>query len=502
MSTPVEQEKFGNWLRPAAPGMFGMSLGGVIVAGLGMVLVLLSLLRGAFVLAFIVLVVAVIIEVVFLLKFTGGMSLAEKITDRISLRGRHKRGETFYVTGALSTLPREHAQRLPGVLVNVDTLSGTDGLGREYSLLHHKSVKQVAAVFGCSPDGAAMQEQATINSQVSHFGGWISSLSVESGLSGATIVVDSASESSAGLCQAAREDVAPNAPAFAKHVLDQAAGTLPARTSVLNVYATLIWDVAGLGATPDNLSPAVAEIAARLPSHSQMLGSAGAGAPRPLIEKDLAEVAQLAYQPWRDQELALDSLTGMSMVRSWDQAGPEFFDDSQGRVVFHDGVASMTLMMTVPPESQITARSFDRLFGPNPKFLRKRVAVFYRPIDPGSAAKTVNRLVRTADWNINTRKGRPTSFDQKAKAVAEKTEEELSQGARLSMFSLMVTVTFEANETAHREALNQVKSLMSQLLMPYRFVEHAGSAAFHTTLPFGVLPWKYSNKPLWLEGVI
>ena len=198
----------------------------------------------------------------------------------------------------------------------------------------------------------------------------------------------------------------------------------------------------------------------------------------------------------------MDSLTGMKMTRSWDQAGPEFFDDSQGRVVFHDGVASMTLMMTIPPESQITARSFDRLFGPNPKFLRKRAIIIYRPVDPGSAARTVNRLVRTADWNIGTRKGRPTSFDMKAKAVAEKTEQELSQGARLSMFSLMVTVTFEANEKAHREALNQVKSLMSQLLMPYRFVEHAGSAAFHTTLPFGVLPWKYSNKPLWLEGVI
>ncbi|TYC96595.1 hypothetical protein FQ377_13790 [Arthrobacter echini] len=501
MSSTVEQDKFGNWLQPASPGLFGLSLGALVVSGVGLMLVLLSVLRGAFGLGAVMLAITATVVVLGLIKF-GGFTVMERVTNRASLRGRHKRGETFYVTGALSTLPREHSHRLPGALMNVDTLSGVDGLGREYTLLHHKSVKQITAVFGCTPDGAAMQEQATINNQVSHFGAWISSLSVEAALSGATIVVDSASESSAGVCQAAREDVAPNAPAFAKQVLDEAVGTLPARTSVLNVYASLVWDAPALGATAGDLSPAVAEIAARLPSHSQMLASAGAGAPRPLVEKDLAEVAQLAYQPWRDQELALDSLTGMGMVRSWDQAGPEFFDDSQGRVVFHDGVASMTLMMTVPPESQITARSFDRLFGPNPKFLRKRVAIMYRPIDPGTAARTVNRLVRTADWKISTSRGRPTSFDKKVKAVAEKTEEELSQGARLSMFSLMVTVTFEANETAHRDAVNQVKSLMSQLLMPYRFVEHAGSAAFHTTLPFGVLPWKYSNKPLWLEGVM
>lgn len=501
MSDTVEQDKFGNWLRPAAPGLFGLSLGALVVAGAGLMLSLLSVLRGAYLLAALMVLFTGAVVLLGLVKF-GGNTVAGKVTDRISLRGRHKRGETFYVTGALSTLPREHAQRLPGALVNVDTVSGVDGLGRDYTLLHHKSVKQIAAVFGCTPDGASMQEQATINNQVAHFGVWISSLSVESGLSGATIVVDSASESSAGLCAAVREDVAPNAPAFAKEVLNEAVGTLPARTSVVNVYASLVWDAPTLGATDDNPSPAIAEIAARLPSHSQMLANAGAGAPRPLVEAELSDVAQLAYQPWRDQELAMDSLTGMKMTRSWDQAGPEFFDDSQGRVVFHDGVASMTLMMTIPPESQITARSFDRLFGPNPKFLRKRAIIIYRPVDPGSAARTVNRLVRTADWNIGTRKGRPTSFDMKAKAVAEKTEQELSQGARLSMFSLMVTVTFEANEKAHREALNQVKSLMSQLLMPYRFVEHAGSAAFHTTLPFGVLPWKYSNKPLWLEGVI
>jgi hypothetical protein len=58
----------------------------------------------------------------------------------------------------------------------------------------------------------------------------------------------------------------------------------------------------------------------------------------------------------------------------------------------------------------------------------------------------VDRLVKTVDWKMSTRKGRPTSFDRAFKAVAEKTEEELAQGARLSLFSLMVTVTFAPDE--------------------------------------------------------
>lgn len=501
MSENARQEKFGNWLEPAAPGMFGLSLGALIVSGVGLVFTLLCLMKSLFLPALVILLITGGVVLLGLVKWFGE-TIFSRVTDKTSLMLRRSRGETFYVTGSLSTLPHEHLERLPGALLNVDTVSGKDGLGRSYSLLHHKSVHQIAAVFGCSPDGSAMQEQGVVNSQVAHFGAWVSSLSVEDGLSGATIVVDSASESSAGTCAAIRDAVSPTAPDFAKQVLDAAVGTLPARTAVLNVYSTLVWDVEALGGSGDDISSPVAEIASRLPGHTQLLDAAGAGAPKPLVEAELSHVAQLAYQPGLDQELALDALQGRQAERKWAHAGPGFFDDSRGRVVFHDGVASMTLMMTIPPGAHITAKSFDRLFGPNSKFLRKRVAIIYRPVDGGVAAKTVDRLAKTADWRMSTRKGRPTSFDAARKAVAVKTEGELAQGARLSMFSIMVTVTFSPDEKSYKDALNQVKSLMNTLIMPYRFVEHAGSAAFHTTLPFGVLPWKYSSRPLWMEGVL
>ncbi|WP_343320554.1 SCO6880 family protein (plasmid) [Arthrobacter sp. TMP15] len=501
MSENVSQEKFGNWLEPSSPGMFGLSLGALIVAGVGLVFTLLCLMKSLYLPALIIVAITAAVVLFGLVKWFGA-TLLSRLTDKASLALRRVNGETFYVTGALSTLPHEDLERLPGALVNVDTVSGRDGLGRPYSLLHHKSVHQIAAVFGCSPDGSAMQEQGVVNAQVGHFGAWVSSLSVEDGLSGATIVVDSASESSAGTCAAVRDAVSPHAPAFAKEVLDAAVGTLPARTSVLNVYSTLVWDVEALGGKGDDISSPVAEIASRLPSHTQLLDAAGAGAPKPLVEAELSHIAQLAYQPGRDQELALDALQGRQAERKWAHAGPSFFDDSRGRVVFHDGVASMTLMMTIPPGAHITAKSFDRLFGPNAKFLRKRVLITYRPVDGGVAAKTVDRLAKTADWRISTRKGRPTTFDAARKAIAVKTESDLQKGARLAMFSIMVTVTFAPDKKSYGEALNQVKSLMNTLIMPYRFVEHAGSAAFHTTLPFGVLPWKYSSKPLWMEGVL
>lgn len=501
MSERAQQQRFGNWLQPDRPGLFGLSLGAIVVAGAGFIVMFIFFIKGLVIPGLVIIGVTVLVVLLGLVKW-GGASVFSRVTRRLSLSGRRRRGETFYVTGALSTLPHEYVDRLPGALVNVETVSGRDGLGRPYSLLHHKAVHQLAVVFGCSPDGSAMQEQEIVNTQVAHFGGWISSLSVEDGLSGATIVVDSASESSAGTREAIRERVAPNAPEFAKRVVDVAVDTLPARTSTLNVYSTLVWDTGALGGQGEDISSPVAEIAARMPGHTQLLDAAGGGDPRPLVEADLSRVAQLAYQPQADTELSLDELQGRAAQRSWEHSGPGFFDDSQGRVVFHDGVASVTLMMTVPPKAHITAKSFDRLFAPNSKFIRKRVWIGYRPVDGGRAAKTVDQLAKTADWKMSTRKGRPTSFDKAKKVMAEKAEDELARGARMSMFSIMVTVTFAADEKAYKDAMTQVKSLMNQLIMPYRFVNHAGSAAFHTTLPFGVLPWKYSSKPVWMEGAL
>ncbi|UQB17901.1 hypothetical protein LIX22_002974 (plasmid) [Clavibacter nebraskensis] len=49
-------------------------------------------------------------------------------------------------------------------------------------------------------------------------------------------------------------------------------------------------------------------------------------------------------------------------------AGPDEFDDDARRVCYHDGVASMTAMMTVPPQMHITEDFFNGLFQPNGKF--------------------------------------------------------------------------------------------------------------------------------------
>lgn len=497
-----EPDRFGNWLRPSSAGLFGLPRAGLAVVAGGVVVAFLCLARGFYVAFWITLALTAVVVLVAIVPF-GGVTLWQRASRSLDDAARRRRGSSMYVTGAMSTLPAEAINRLPGALVNVDAVEGTDGLGRPYSLLHHKFTHLLAAVVGCTPDGAGMQDQDVVNTQVANFGAWISTLPVEDGLQGSTIVVDSASESTAGMVQEIIDSTVPTAPAHARAVIEAAAGQLPGRTATLSVYATMVYSIRELVGRNDDITGAAAEVAARLPRQTALLEMAGGGTVQPLVDHQLARVAELAYMPTRDRELALDELSGLAARRSFENAGPGFFDDSQpGRVVYHDGVASMTVMMTVPPASHITARSFDRMFGPDPKFMRKRVTIFYRPIDPGQGRKDVDREVKNAAWRMSTRSGRPTSFDVQTKAVAEKTEQELASGARLSMFSLMLTVTFPADADSVREATTRVKSIFNELIMEYRFVEHGKAAAFHCTLPFGVLPWKYNSAPLWLQQAL
>ena len=118
MSENAAQEKFGNWLQPASPGLFGLSLGGVVISAAGLVFGLLALMRGLFLLALAVLLITALTVLLGLVKF-GGRTVLGRVTDALSLASRKSTGSAFYVTGALSTLPPEDAERLPGALLDV-----------------------------------------------------------------------------------------------------------------------------------------------------------------------------------------------------------------------------------------------------------------------------------------------------------------------------------------------------------------------------------------------
>lgn len=492
MSEKRARVKFGNWLSTAPATVGGLSLIGWLCVVISVMMMVFSFVLGNFGGGFLALLLGLLFTFIFIWRIgdmDAGRTIAARVLERMSHARRTAMGEAQYRTGIFSALPAGQLSALPGALANMEELDGLDGTGQPYTLLHHKSVKQIAATLTCVPDGIELLPQEMVDSQVATFGSWISELSTDTAIAGASITVDSAYSSKEPLVAKLHSEVAPWAPEVAKQAFTQATDLLPNRYTHTSVHGTVVWSVKNLH---ESVEEAEAEIAAKLPHHRTKLYGAGAGIPVTATSEDLAKVVQVAYNPHRAIEHGTDELLGHENPVRVVDAGPEYFDDFQKRVAFHDGVASMTAMMTIPPRIHITERTFKGLFAPQEKFLRKRVTVFYRPLSTGEAIKKAEQLRKAASVSA-TAKGMASSFDKQKIKLAEKTENDLVEGASMTAFTLMVTVTFEPNDRAYREATQKLKNLLDATNLGYRFVDVGVSAAFHSTLPLGILPWSYQG---------
>ncbi|KDP89793.1 MULTISPECIES: SCO6880 family protein [Clavibacter] len=492
----TERIKFGNWLPTTKATVGGLTMVGGWGALLTSVLVLVvSIGFDIWPFGLSVLALVLLWELLFIVRWgppNSGRTIAARWADQLAHRSRRAAGSTVYRTGVFSALPDDALLALPGPLAELEEIEGEDGEGAPFVLLHHRrrsSDPTLSATIVCNPDGTKMLPQETIDARVSALGGWIASLSKDSAVEGAVIVVDSALTSSAPLVEKIAAEVSRTAPEFARQALLEGACRLPARCSSVEVFATLAWSRKELG---DTVEDAAAEVAARLPEHRAMLANAGAGRPIVVTSEDLARSVRIAYRPEREQEIALDELAGRPFRLRVTEAGPDEFDDTARRICLHDGVASVTVMMLAPPQAHITEDSMDALFAPQDKFLRKRVAVFYRPLTPGESLRRATELRRSAGVAA-TAKARASMFDTYKVQLADKTETDLVSGASMTRFAMEVTVTFEPTPRSQRDALQKLKGLLEGTGLTWRFVETDTAAAFHSTLPLGLLPWHYET---------
>lgn len=488
--------RFGNWLPTTKPALGGLTLTGWLMLLGGVMAIPVFLAIGLWTAAIGAVLAGVIANVVFIIRWgdpAAGRTVAARVWDGVVNRKRKKAGTNRYRTGLFTELPDESLTALPGMLADLEEISGVDGEGAEYLLLHHRKGSQnptLAATFTCHPDGTALLPQDRIDSQVSSFGGWIASLSRDTAIEGAVIVVDSALESTAPLIEKIDNEVSPHAPEAARRQLMEGARALSGTHSDVEVFTSVVWNVKELA---EDIEEAVADVAAKLPGHRSQLAGAGAGSPAVATSSDLARAVRVAYRPDRTREFGSDELAGRPFRMKVTAAGPDEFNDDARRVCYHDGVASMTAMMTVPPQMHITEDFFNGLFQPNGKFLRKRTAVFYRPKKPGQALKVAKKLSSNARRNTTTATGDTNEMAKLQQELAHKTQLDLMTGASMTAFAIEVTVTFEPTKSARRTATTELKNILEGTGLGYRFVETDTAAAFHSTLPLGMLPWAYAT---------
>lgn len=502
MSDPSgrERPRYGNWMPVRQAVIGGLTLPGWAILLGGLLLMVLFIIRGLFFVGLGVMAVVLVFELVCVVRFGGdsGQTIATRLLSTISGARRIDRGEARFNSGLFSNLPADSLTSLPGLLGGMEEIDGTDGTGQPFTLLHHKGVKTLTAVFECNPDGIDLIDSERVDADVALYGGWVASHANDSAIAGSVVIVDSALRSSAPLIEKVEGMLDPDAPAIAREHTMEAAHRLPSRYTETATWASVTWSINSLAS---NIDDAVAEVAAKLPYHREALRAAGGGSVRTATSERLATAVQIAYNPDRSAEIASDMLRGHGGDLRVSEAGPEYFDDSLGRRCLHEGVASMSVLVIQPPRIRIRETSLQPLFAPSDRFLRKRVAVFYRPVEPGKAVGMVENLNNTVS-TVSTSKARQTARDRMALKHAQKLEEEVTMGAGITRFGMAVTVTFEPDDRSYREATAKLKSLLDSGSLRYRFCEWDSSAVFHSTLPLGILPWLYESQVETVVGAV
>ena len=477
---------YGNPLRSGSirlGGWFPVRAGVILVVA--SLVVLICFLTKEFILGLLIAVGVTIYVGVFEIPFGAeDITLMTRARRRVTHLQRVDSGETLFLGSTFTA--QNKGLTLPGVLSTLKVRDEVDGLGNPVQLIHHTRANQLSVTIESAPAGISMNTQAKTTDLVSNYASWLSSLAGENGLRGAQVVIDSVFESSAPLAESILSNLKPDAPAVAQQIARESAGMLPERVATVRAYTVLGYKVSELA---DDVDGAAAEVLSMIPRHLKALSAAGAGVSQVMADADYADMLYTAYDPRRNAEVAQEIKDEIPAYRSFEGAGPAYFSASHPRVVLHDGVASMTIMMTEPSKSKITDHSFEKLFAPNRNFLRKRVSLIYRPVPASAQNARVNSASRAATTEVSSKK-RFTAFDDKKKKAAQAAMQQAAEGAVIQEWALMVTVTFEPNRAAQRTAENELKALMGG--MKWCFADFSADAAFHQTLPLGLFPWAYA----------
>ena len=477
--------RFFGWLPP-----FALALGAAVC-----VIVLVAFITGFWLFALGTLIVSLVGLLLFGIPLPSeDLTLAQRCMRRWRHAARRRRGETMFLNSHFSDRTPDELLGLPGYLRTINTIPVRDGVGKQVEVLHHTEVDMGTVTFMCSPRGADMQPDGEVTDQIRSFGAWLGSFSREGSLRGASITVDSVFESSVPMAESVLESFDDTAPDVSRQITYESTASLPARVASMTTYATLGWRLSGLDS---DLDGAVAEIVSRLPKHRGALSAAGAGQVHTMSDVDYGDMMFTAYNPYRNAEVAREIHHQIPAFRPFTGSGPEYMNADHKRVVLHDGVASMTAVMTIPDPSKITERSYQSLFGPSAHFLRKRVTLFYRPIVASDQRKRIDAASR-ATTSENTSRQRYTAYEAKQQQQVGQAMGQMASGAKLHEWGLMVTVTFDPNEKAQRAAENELKAEMSG--MKFVFSDFATDAAFHQTLTIGIFHWVYEDKIVNLLG--
>lgn len=488
---------FGNFSRPARPGIWGLGqLGTIVVVG-GMAVAAV----GIWISFWVSLTVLVLVLVV--LGLLAGrwqdLNFGQRLVRRMAWLTSRRRGENVYRSGLMAPVV-SLSHRLPGLAAASVLHSGHDAYGRVFAVLEHPAVGHWAVVLRCEPDGVGLVDQSTIEQRVAGYADFLAALADEPGIVGATVTVESVPDPGTRVSAEVSRLTRPDAPELAREVMGQIRRRYPAGGAMLRSTVAVVYSPGprqlGRGRAGSEVDGIRAELGARIPLLCRLLSEAGAGAVAPMAPTELTELVHAAYDPAAEPHIARARLGGGSGL-SWDNAGPVAAQSSWSSYR-HDSGCSRTWSMWDAPRGHVLASVLARLLDAHPDVPRKRVSLIYRPYTASQATEQVETDMRDALFAAHEDSGISARVRMRVRA-AEQTADEEARGAGVERFSLLVTATAPSPDALEFVAAT-VASLGGRVRL--RPCYAAQDSAFAANLPIGVILPYYAVTPAFLRDAL
>lgn len=492
MTLDSAPRSYGNWSKPKTAGLLGLSAIGTAIlfigAGFSVIVTMSSnVLSGvltALVFGLFLMTVAI--------KDKHGQSMLMRATTKLGWLTTKAQGTHIYRSGPLGFAEWGTAQ-LPGLASGSRLTEWQDSYGRSFALLHIPATSDYTVVVGTEPDGAALVDREQVDVWVAEWGMWLASLGDEPGIEAVSVTIETAPDTGTRLRREVTSRIDPNAPEFAKTLLNELVEQYPAGSATIKAYVAITFNAAprpgGKKRTPEEMGR---ELASRLPGLTQALSATGAGTTRPLSAQELCEIIRVAYDPAAARLIDDANAAGEVPELYWPEVGPTAHQASWD-TYRHDSAVSVTWMMSGAPRGNVPSNILARLLAPHRDIARKRVTLLYRPIDAAKAAAIVESDVRASTFNLQSA-NKPTARTMTATRAALATAQEEASGAGLVNFGMLVTATV-TDLSQEADARAAIDNLSATARLRLRVVHGSQDSAFAAALPLGLVLPKHLRIP-------
>lgn len=489
---------YGNWRKPQSAGLMGLgTIGTVGLFAALITLVLIVMLVGLFEAIIAAIVLGVLLTLT-LTKDRHGRNVLTRAGIRVGWWMARQRGQHIYRSGPLGRADWGTHQ-LPGIAAGIRLTEHYDSYERPFALLYTPSTTTYTVVIGTEPDGAALVDQAQIDSWVADWGNWLANLSDEPSIRAASVTIETAPDPGTRLRREVKANLDPNAPTFSQMVLNETMDLYPAGSSHVHAYVALTFSASTRsGGRKRKPAEMARELSSRLPGLTGDLQATGAGAAAPLSAQELCEVVRTAYDPTAAPLIEEAHAEGQDPELSWVDVGPTAAEASwEG--YRHDSAYSVSWGMTEAPRGVVQANVLTKLLQPHGDIARKRITLLYRPIDPARAAALVEADLNAAQFVSGAQRGGPSARQTRAYKSAQATADEEASGAGLVNFGMVVTATVTDLEKV-ADARAAIDNLGGASRVRLRPVYGSQDSAFAAGLPLGLVLPNHTKMPAeWRE---